>query len=134
MCFGAVMSEPTPSWSEIARQQGIAWVLLVMILLGIGAAARTIYNSMPQVIETLNNGYAKNAQELARSAEVFERTAAENRKMMRALYDAWEVERERDQRMMIELIRRADIESEVILQSIEAANKAVPDVVLPPIE
>lgn len=97
-----------------------------MILLGIGTAAKQVYTSVPMLIESINSGYQKNSEELAASARLFQKTADENRKFMKQLYDAAQVDKERDQQMMIELIRRANIESEVIVESIEAAKEIVP--------
>lgn len=130
MCIGTVYTMTSEgngiSWGEILKTQGISTVLLLMILISGGYAAKRVYESVPMVLETIAEGYEKNSIQLEKAAAVFQSAAMENRKFIATIVEDFKEERLRDQQLMIELIRRGDIDSETVAEAMEAAHEVVP--------
>ena len=125
----AVQHEAT--WSGIIKQFGVSWALNIMIIVGIGYGIRDLSAKIPMVLEAVQQGYATNASDLARSAELFQRTETENRMFIIELINDFKLERVRDQHMMSELIRRGNISSEDVAEAMEETSQEYPDLLKP---
>lgn len=110
------------TWADIARTQGIAWVLLLMIVSGIGIGIREIYLGMPQIIQTLESGYKRNLEEMKNLAQLHVEATAANRAAIEQLTIEIRIEHVRERQLLIELFKSDDVSQESIKRAIEESD------------
>jgi hypothetical protein len=106
----------TSSWAEVAKTQGVAWMLLI-ILIGMNSAAlKQIFDDVPKFLITINEGYEKNSRQLKEAAKEFSGASLQ-------ILTEYKKDREIDQQTMIELIRVGDLNSGEVAEAFERAQE-----------
>jgi hypothetical protein len=108
------------SWGDVAKQHGVSWVLLTLLILLNAAFISSIFSEIPTHLSAISAGYKENADELNQAAEKFASSSL-------GILNAYKQDRLDDRQAMIELIRAGDLNSGEVADAFEDAQAKMAD-------
>ena len=104
------------SWSEVAKTQGVSWVLLVLIISMLGAGANRMFNEIPHHLDQIEKGYQRNAAQLEKTADKFVGSVL-------GVMKEYKADQRLNQQQLIELIRESELPGERVSNALERASE-----------
>lgn len=108
------LSSIAKTWDEAARQHGLVPILLASLIAINAAFAYMAFREIPRHLQMIEEGYEKNASQLDKAADRFANAAM-------SILSEYKKDRLADQHLMVELIRRGNVNSETVAEAMEAA-------------